>query len=176
MVGGITEEGATIAIAASVEEGVNAVGTITIDGVPLHVIKIGNTAYFKGNSTVFSAIYGAKTGRAVGSSKWLKVTTSEQQLGQLAGLIDIKGIFADDPSQDASMTKKGTATIKGQPVVIVHDPDPTEGGDLYIATTGEALPVRLTAPPGQKGRFDFSNWNEPVTVVAPPASDTVTLS
>jgi hypothetical protein len=176
MVGGLTEEGTTVAIDASVEKGQDAVGTITIDGVPFELIKIGSVAYFKGNGTVIGAIYGAKTGKAVGSSKWLKVSTNEQQLGQLAGIIDIKGIFEDDPSTDATLTKTGESTINGQPVVAVHDPDPTDGGDLYVATTGEALPVRLTAPSGQKGQFDFTNWDVPVKVVAPPASETVTLS
>ena len=62
--------------------------------------------------------------------------------------------------------KTGTSTVKGQAAVGVKDT--SQSGTLYVATTGLAYPVRITKHGAGGGTITFSEWDQPVTLTAPP--------
>ena len=45
--------------------------------------------------------------------------------------------------------------------------DTSRGGTLYVATTGPPYPVAVTKAGTSSGRVLFTNWNAPVSVLAP---------
>lgn len=67
--------------------------------------------------------------------------------------------------QHGTLTKGATTTIAGQKVLAVTDA--SKGGTLYVATTGPPYPVAVSKDGTSSGRVLFSNWNAPVSVLAP---------
>jgi len=62
-------------------------------------------------------------------------------------------------------------TIAGQPVQELEKPN--ERGAGYVSVSARPELVRLWDPSSNGGTLNFSSFNQPVRIVAPPASETV---
>lgn len=67
------------------------------------------------------------------------------------------------------MTKGSTRTIAGFPAIGVVDKG-ADGGTLYVATTGQPVPLALQA---KSDNLTFGDYGTPVTVEAPPAAQVI---
>ncbi|GAA2774514.1 hypothetical protein [Kitasatospora cinereorecta] len=87
-----------------------------------------------------------------------------KEVSEMCGLIE--GITDGDLAPDA--VKAGTGTVNGTRTVNLQttDGDGTHS-TLYIAAEGEPYVVRMESP--EQGRVDFSAFDVPFTVQAPPA-------
>jgi hypothetical protein len=64
-------------------------------------------------------------------------------------------------------TLTGIDVVNGTPVYTYESAD---GSVVYIGKAGPHYLARMTAPASGSGSIDFTGWNQPVAVVAPPAS------
>jgi hypothetical protein len=69
---------------------------------------------------------------------------------------------------------KGRA-VDGQETVRLHDQAASDEGTLYVANADKPYPLLVVPDPGSdsQGRARFSDWDEKVTVSAPPAAEVV---
>lgn len=152
----------------------NAVGTVTNGGQTIELRRVGQTVYVKADQAFWTKSAGAAVGQLLGG-KYLKAPLSDPRVKQLGGFTD-KNSFADEvltPAND--VTKGDTKTIRGVPAVGLVDKSSTGSATLYVATTGEPVPLQLTPSSGgnNEGSFDFLDYGKPVDVTAPPAAQTV---
>jgi hypothetical protein len=52
----------------------------------------------------------------------------------------------------------------------------TDGGVGYVAAQGTPYLLRISAPKGQTGQIDFSEWNSVTIPPPPPASQVVDIN
>ena len=74
-------------------------------------------------------------------------------------------LFSQLLSSHGKLAKGKTTTVRGQQVVAVNDT--TNGGTLYVATTGKPYPIEISKTGSTGGQLVFDHFNQPVTLTAP---------
>jgi hypothetical protein len=84
-------------------------------------------------------------------------------------------LFKDVP--DGVLRKGRERRTDGRRAITVTRTGP-DGGVLYVALDGRAYPLRIQSLPGAKepGRVEFLDYDEPTTLKAPPAAQTIDMS
>jgi hypothetical protein len=133
------------------------------------MIAIGDKVWIEPNRQFWEKAGGADAAvLKVLSGKYLKVKASSQ-LGSLSGFCgtsELAGSFGTSPT---GLVKGKTATISGQPALQIKDSG--DSGSIFVSDT--AKPELLQVSGGSQGNLDFTDYNSPMTLTAPPASETL---
>jgi hypothetical protein len=135
------------------------------------IVEVDSTVYMKLDESFFknlslpSALFGQVTG------KYIKVT-AKSDLASFAQLCDAQTLASSFDKEATGFVKDGTATINGQPAEAFKQPTNSGSGIVYISESSTPQIVRLLGP-ANEGKIDFSNYNAPVTITAPPASEVI---
>ena len=154
-----------------------AIGTVTNSGQKIELRRIGQTVYLKADQAFWTSTAGAEAAKIL-TGKYLKAPLSDARVKQLAGFTD-KNSFADQVlTPSSSVTKGGTKTVHGVPAIGLVDKSGTGSATLYIATTGQPVPLQLAPSAGSagEGSFDFLDYGKPVDVPVPPAAETIDVT
>jgi hypothetical protein len=143
-----------------------AQGRIGLGGGTMDLRLVNGVTYFRGDSKVFAA-FGANTTQAsLAANRWIKDTGSNGPATAFAAFLDTKKLFDQLLTPQGSITTGGSASVNGQKALILVD-NSASGGKLYVAETGEALPLRIERTGSSGGRVDFSDYNADVHVDVP---------
>jgi hypothetical protein len=147
--------------------GQGAVGDVTKGGNKLQLVRIGPTAYVKGDAATIQSLAGAKAAQRLGG-RWLRLPISDPAYASIKKLTAMNDLVGGAVSPTGStLTKLPQRTIRGIPVIGLED----QGhGVLYISATGQPYPVEIDSAPGGHDKVVFSEWNKPVTLNAPATS------
>jgi hypothetical protein len=145
---------------------------VSFYGLTIAVIRDGDTLYVKGNQG-FAASLERSLGVKVPVGTWLK-GPAKGALGQIGAFTEIETELPTMLSGSGPIAKGAKTKIDGQPAIALKEIRKLYTGTLYVATTGQPYPLKLTksptqAGPGESGETTFTNWNDPVTV-SPPAN------
>jgi hypothetical protein len=163
--GSIVESGTPLKVDIRIDSAKGGAGSMTIQGAKVEIVRIGNEAYLKGSTAFYTQIAGAVAAQLL-KGKWLKGSATSGDLAALAALTDINKLFEAALKPTGTITKGKETTVDGQKVIGVNSSD---GGTLYVATTGEPYPLEITQASGtSSGTVHFDEWNETVDVKAPP--------
>ena len=80
---------------------------------------------------------------------------------------DVQKLFNQLLSSHGKLAKGKTTTIHGQQAIAVSDT--TNGGTLYVATTGKPYPLEISKTGSSGGQITFDHFNQPVSLT-PPAN------
>jgi hypothetical protein len=144
--------------------------------------------YMKGNAAFWKDVDAGRDAVEL-ADRWWKVPFSLAK--ELTRALDPKTLSRCLVKEHGTLARRGTATIDGRRAVVIVDKGDRPGsvpGRLYVAATGEPLPLRVVTtgkqrPGGHKdpGCDDdtpaeagdeviFSNYNRPLEVSPPPAA------
>ena len=103
--------------------------------------------------------------------KYIKLTPTSDlaSFAQLCNPSTLAGAFA---KEDTGFVTAGSAMINGQPALGFKQPKKTSNGTVYVSDTATPEIVRI-AGPSDEGSVDFSDYNAPATITAPPASEVI---
>jgi hypothetical protein len=162
--GSIDAGGSPLKVDIRIDGSKGGTGSMTIRGAHVDIIRIGDEAYMKGSQQFYVQLAGAEAAKLL-KGKWLKGSATTGDLASLADLTDMDKLFAAALKPDGTVSKGKETTVDGQDVIELKSSD---GGSLYVATTGEPYPVELEQKSGDStGAVHFDEWNEPVSVTAP---------
>jgi hypothetical protein len=152
----------------------NGVATLTQDGVPLEFIRVDTFLYVKGSSDFWKAQRGAAAATLM-NGKYLKVPISDPRFAEWAGYFNPALLIPQRP--EGATRTGGTKVVNGVNTLALIDPDPQNGGTLYIATDDpdRGRPIRLEDSGGRTS-FDFTYPREPVKVAVPPSDQVIDLA
>ncbi len=157
----------TITLAST---GTGSTSSTTADGTA-ELIEVNSTVYMKLDESFFknlslpSVVFSEVTG------KYIEVT-SKSDLANFAQLCDPSTLASGFDKEVTGFVKDGTATINGQPTEAFKQPTHAGSGIVYISQTSTPEIVRLQGPSGE-GQINFTNYNAPATITAPPASEII---
>jgi hypothetical protein len=141
-------------------------GSVSEGGLGFQLVVIGKTLYFNA-STAFWKKFANSAAAALFAGKWLKAAASGQY-ASLASFTNIRSLFTQLLSPKGTLSKGALSTVLGQQVVPVTDR--TDGGTLYVATTGPAYPVEVVGPAGKRDVVVINDIGKPVSLTAPPGA------
>jgi hypothetical protein len=139
-------------------------GRIAQSGLSLELIQVGDTIYIDGSNAFYRHIGGPAAAQLF-QGKWLKAPAATGEFAPLAALTDQRRLMGSALATRGALRNAGVTTVNGQQAVAVDDV--SEGGTLYVATTGKPYPIEVVKDGGKGGTVVFDRWNEPVTLVAP---------
>ena len=143
--------------------GKGGTGSMSEGGLGFKIRVLNNEVYING-SPAFWTHFGGSAAAVVFQGKWLKAPATGR-FAALAQLTDLHALLGSVLSTHGALTKIGTATVDGQSAVGVRDA--TNGGTLYVATTGQSYPLEIRKAGAGGGHITLGKFNEPVTLTAP---------
>jgi len=163
--GHFVDTGKTYAIDLRLKHGAGS-GTITIAGGRMDVVRLGDIAYFRGDVAALRAA-GATTAQAgLVAGRWLKGSATTGDFAGFAALLDLDQLTSQLLTPSGTVAKGKPATIGGAKAIALVDKG-EQGGTLYIALTGRALPLRVVNTGSSPGTIDFFDYDAGVSVSAP---------
>jgi hypothetical protein len=152
-----------ITLSLDLVSGKGGEGTMSEGGLAFKIRVVNQEVYING-SPAFWRHFGGAAAAQVFQGKWLKAPASGQ-FAALAQLTDLHALLGSVLSTHGALTKIGSATINGQSAVGVRDA--TNGGTLYVATTGQSYPLEIRKGGTGGGRITLGKFDEPVRLTAP---------
>jgi hypothetical protein len=163
--GSVVSANSPITLNLALVSGQGGRGRMSEGGLGFSIEVVNHEVYING-SPAFWRHFGGATAAQVFQGKWLKAPASGQ-FASLAQLSDLHALLRTVLSTHGSLTKTGTTKINGQSAVGVRDT--TNGGTLYVATTGQPYPLEILKGGTQGGRIVLGHFNDPVSLT-PPAN------
>jgi hypothetical protein len=139
--------------------------SLTIKGSPVQLRTVSKTTYTKAPAAFYVAFGVGASSASKLADRWVIVQASVAN-----GLPTLKSLATSLSQHTGPLSAAGTSTISGQPVVGVKS---SNGGTLWVATTGTPFPVRLSAPSGKSGELTFSEWNTATPPTAPAGAKSI---
>lgn len=162
--GSAASNGSPLSLDLELARGKGAKGMISEHGLSFQLIETNETIYING-SEAFYTHFGGPAAAQLFKGKWLKAPANSSEFASLSSLTNLQTLLDSLLEHHGSLSVAGTSTVNGQEAVALKDS--TQGGTLYIATTGKPYPVEITKSGSEGGAIKFDRWNEPVTITAP---------
>jgi hypothetical protein len=152
------------------------------------IIVADGSFYMKGNAAWWKEVEAGRDADAL-AGRWFKVPFALAK--ELTQVLDPKTLSRCLVTEHGTLTRGGTTTVDGQRAIVIIDKGDRPGsapGKLYVAATGEPLPLRIVTTGKQRpgGHKDpecgddtpaeagdtvvFSDYNDPLDISAPPAA------
>lgn len=147
-------------------------GHISVNGVGFDIVHAGGLTYFRG-SAAFLSEFATKAVAQKLAGKWFSVSPTDPQFASLAALTNLSALTTAILSTTGPFTKSSAKSFNGQPAVGIVDNG--NGGTLWVATTGPALPLAIVPAGGSgkgNGEIAFDDWNAAVSIKAPAGAVT----
>jgi hypothetical protein len=159
--GAETEKGGPVAITGDVALPGRVRLNLRQGAGAVDVVIVGKDAFIKANSEFWKSQAGAAAVAGLLADKWVKAPPSATaEFGQFLAVTDPATIgHCLVASHHGTISKAGTDTVAGTPVVVLEDKGDAPGsspGKLYVAASGPPLPLRVveTGPKKPGGKPD----------------------
>jgi hypothetical protein len=139
--------------------------TIVIGGYPLQVVKIGSTDYMKAPQAFWSSRGVPAADAAKVSGVWVILPDSTVKIGSALSLVALAGHLRSS----GKVTKGGTSTVLGQPVIALFTP---QHDTIYISTVGTPYPVEVIKH-STGSILTLTNWNQGSEPTPPAGAKTL---
>jgi hypothetical protein len=161
--GSLVSSGEPITLDLNIVSGKGGSGQMSENGLTFQLVNLNKTVYVKG-TPAFWRHFGGSAAAQLFQGKWLKAPATGN-FASFAQLTNLPTLFSRILSSHGTLAKGSPTTVNGQKVIAVKDT--TEGGTLYVSTTGQPYPVQISKTGSDGGRLVFDHYNRPVTLTAP---------
>jgi hypothetical protein len=161
--GAFVSSGTSTSLNLDIASGQGGKGSMAQNGLSFQLVTLDDEVYINA-SPAFWRHFGGAAAATLFNGKWLKAPASGQ-FSSLSALTNLNTLFGKLLGQHGTLTKGKVSTVNGQSVVSVTDT--TNGGTMYVATTGKAYPIEITKTGSGGGRLVFSRFDQPVSLTAP---------
>lgn len=157
---------------ASVSKSNGASGTVSANGETVQFYATKANVWVKAAKEFWTKNASPAAAEMIGN-KWVKAPVSNKQFAAFAAFGDYTVLF-DEVMEPTGAVSKGELTeVNGQKAIILV----SDSGQLWIATTGDPLPLQMKGKPTEagSGTVTFSQWGSAKVGSAPPDSDSIDL-
>jgi hypothetical protein len=167
--GSITESGSSYGVDLTAGT-TGCTGTLAVPGKgSFALLKIGQTLWIRPDTRFWrSAGASAAVLRLVGG-KWIQTSARDANFSSVTMLCSPAQLAGALGSKLTGVVKGPTTVIAGQSAQQLRDTSTSHSAYVTVSATPEFL--RLSG--GSSGQLDFSDYNAPVTLTPPPASQTI---
>jgi hypothetical protein len=150
-------------------------GSMTVGAGKVELLSVGGQHYMRPNEQFLVAAGGLKQAQAKAfvaliGDRWAKVPASDKDFNSLFDVANPDVLL----KPDGKVSKGKAKVVAGVPTIAVIESG-SDGGTLYVATTGKPYPVEMTAKNGSI--TTFSSVGATFTdIKAPSASEVVDLA
>jgi hypothetical protein len=167
--GSVTESGSSYGVDLTPGT-TDCTGTLVVQGKgSFALLKIGQTLWIKPDNQFWKSAGASSAVLQLVGGKWIQTSTSDSNFSSV-NMLCSPAQLADSLGNKLNHVVKGTTTvIAGQSALQLRDTSTSDSAYVTISAAPEFL--RLNG--GSSGQLDFSDYNAPVTLTPPPASETI---
>ena len=145
-------------------------GRLSERGVGFDVVVTGGEVYVRGGASFWKTTGGTTHPAVIRlfADRWVASSATTGSFAKLARSFRLRSLLRSLAASHGNLTLGGRTTIHGHPAIALKDA--TQGGSLYVATTGPPFPLSIQEPKGagyDSGRVDFEGWNAAFAIKAP---------
>jgi hypothetical protein len=162
--GTFREDGKTFAIDLRLAGNRAAAGSITVEGQRLGLVRLGSTAYIRGDDRFWKSVGGQDAVRMF-HGKYLKTPADSKEFTDLMSFTLPSKVFTELLRTGGAVTKGERARVNGRPAITLLD---GAGGKIYVATEGQPQILRISTGVRDEA-LDFLDYGKKFTVQRPPS-------
>ena len=162
--GSTTSGGQPLVIDVHLVRDKGGAGHLEVNGFSVDIVRVGNTAYFKGDDDFWKQ-FGGEAAATLFKDKWVSAPADRGDLASLTPLTDIGQLFDGILGEHGALEKGDKTDVNGTSAIKVEDTE--QGGAIYVATEGEPYPLKLESSTEQPGSIEFEDWDKSYDVNAP---------
>lgn len=163
IVGSVLNAGKPLKLNLDLATGKGGAGTVTINGLPFQIVRIGATAYFKGGAAFWNHYGGSGLGAQL-NGRWVEASATTGDLASFTPLTDVKQLFSSVLGSHGPLEKAvNQLEINGEAAIPIVDSGSND--TLFVAANGHPYPLKLAEKNG--GSVTFDRWNQPFSLQAP---------
>jgi hypothetical protein len=170
--GDIADDGQKIALDIKVS-GEDILGSMTINGATVELLRVGGEMLIRPDEKFWTQNAGADAGATMTQlmgDRWARLSSKNAEFEDFFQIAEPAELL----KPEGTVTKSGTKTVNGVEAIGLVDGS-SDGGTLYVATTGEPYPLLLQGPAGE-GELAFGDFGATFDdIKAPAAADVVDL-
>jgi hypothetical protein len=142
-------------------------GVMFINGARFDLVFHAPDVYLKADKAAWIKLTGEDAAGAMFGGRWMKSSTSDENFGSLAKLLDLDQFTQSLSTPSGPITKGATTRYQGKPAIplIEADDDPSTA---YIAAKGTPYLLGVVSTTGD-GEIVFSKYNT-AKIPRPPSS------
>lgn len=170
--GKVVNATSTVSLNLRIVAGKGATGSMDENGLAFQIVTNSKDTYLKAGPALWNRYSPAVS--ALLANKWLMAPNGSSQFASLftslSQFTDLTTFFSGVFASHGTLTKGKTSTIDGVSVIGVIDT--TQGGTLWVATSGKPYPIEISSAGGaqtggKSGSISFNDFNAPVSLTAP---------
>lgn len=159
-----TSDGTPIELDLHIVANEGGAGSVLVGELEFEMVRIGDQAYFKGGDDFWQQ-FGGDAAAELLRGRWLSASATTGDFASFTSLTDLAELFTALLGDHGALEKGEETTVGDAPAIGVTDK--SDGGILYVATTGKAYPLQVTGGPDNPGTIVFESWDEPYELTAP---------
>jgi hypothetical protein len=179
MAGTMTTNGQKISFNLQMDKQQNCAGTVGIGATgTMKLLHNSTNTWIQPDAAFWQTMATqqghAQQGPAIAAAlkgRWLSAPPGDQNMQQIAAMCGLLAHFGDDTSKDSGDTKGTPTTINGTAVLPINTTGDSGPSTVYVATQGQPYALRIVSKGSDASTMDFSEFNAPFTVQAPPADE-----
>ncbi len=150
-----------------------AQGHLSLLGLSLGMVRIGDTLYVSGNGRFYRQLgrsLAGATGAGVAklpAGTWLKAPANSGPLAQLGAIAEKDTELPLILGRGTPVTKGSKTSVAGRQAIELREAAKLYTGALYVATTGKPYPILQRKTGREHGQTTFTGWNRHATLTAP---------
>lgn len=147
-------------------------GTISVSKAQtFKIVETGGYVWLMPSAAFYESLHLSKQAMALVADKYIKVKSSDKQVGSLTTVCTFNGLFSSLPKPTGANYTAVPVTYQGAPAYQI-----TQSGKPGVATvsnTATPLLLKIAAPRAGGGTVTFSDYNSAKTITAPSNAESI---
>jgi hypothetical protein len=164
--------GQTVTFDLTLVQKVGCQGTIAQSKTEtFQLVETGGSVWLKPSAAYYASLKLSKEALALVADKWIKVKSTDSQIGDLPKICSFSGLFGSLKTPTGASYVATPTTFQGRSAYEVTQ----SGQQGYAFVTNSATPVlaKLAEPGASGGVITFSVYSTPLTISAPSAAESI---
>jgi hypothetical protein len=135
------------------------------------LVETGGSVWLKPSTAYYASLKISKAALALVADKWIKVKSTDTQIGDLPKICSFSGLFGSLKTPTGAAYVATPTTYQGQHVYEVTQSG--QHGYAYVTNSATPMLAKLAEPGSTGGVITFTVYSTPLTITAPSAAESI---
>jgi hypothetical protein len=135
------------------------------------LVETGGSVWLKPSAAYYESLKISKAALALVADKWIKVKSTDSQIGDLPKICTFSGLFGSLKTPTGASYVATPTTYQGQSTYQVTQAG--QQGYAYVTNSATPMLVKLAEPGASGGVITFTEYSTPLTITAPSAAESI---
>ena len=135
------------------------------------LVETGGSVWLKPSAAYYASLNISKAALALVDDKWIKVKSTDSQIGDLPKICSFSGLFGSLKTPTGASYVATPTTYQGQSAYEVTQSG--QPGYAYVTNSATPMLAKLAEPGASGGVITFTEYSTPLTITAPSAAESI---